>query len=97
MNQQQAIQTTNQYIRNSAVDAFTNVRLNSILLFLLAGGAVAPEFSTGIDFQASVEGNPDAPLLAYVADDGVYTFDTDVVLLYVPGRGVGQVAVNFDL
>ncbi|WP_276483550.1 hypothetical protein [Paraflavitalea pollutisoli] len=97
MTQQEAIQITQQYIRNSAVDAFTNVRLNSVLLFLLAGGGVAPEFATGEDFQTAITDNPDAPLLAYIAQDDIYAFDTDVVLMYVPGEGVGQVAVDFDL
>lgn len=78
----------------SAVDAFTNARMKTVLLSLLSAG-VTNAYATSEDFQAAIIANPDISIMAYIAQDNVYTGDQDVVLLHVPGRGVGQVAVDF--
>lgn len=94
MNKEQVISSIESYVRNSAIDAFTNLRLNSIQLTLANGGVLAV-FDTGEQFQQAVVDNPDTPIMGYVAQDNVYTFDEDVVLMRVPGRGVGQIAIEF--
>jgi hypothetical protein len=78
----------------SAVDAFTNARMKTVLLMLSTGSLVST-VETGVQFQQMIEDNPDLPIMAYVANDTVYTKDKDVVLWRIPGRGVGQVAIDF--
>lgn len=46
-------------------------------------------------FDDHVAANPDMPVIAYVERDDKYTGDVDVVLMRIPGRGVGQVAIDF--
>jgi len=90
------IAITKTFITKSAVDAFTNNRLNTVLLGLLSAG-VMPSYATAEDFDEAMAAYPDLPMMAYVENDTVYTKDTQVVLMFVPGKGVGQVAVNFEL
>lgn len=78
----------------SAVDAFTNARMKTILLALMSA-SVTNAYTTAEEFQAAITANPDISIMAFVAQDDIYTGDEDVVLLHVPGRGVGQVAVDF--
>lgn len=78
----------------SATDAFTNQRMKTILLMLTTGTLVSTQ-ETGEDFAELVADNPDLPILAYVANDTVYTNQQDVVLWRIPGRGIGQLAIDF--
>lgn len=78
----------------SAVDAFTNARMRTVLLMLSTGSLVST-VATGEEFEQLITDNPDLPIMAYVANDTVYTKDRDVVLWRIPGRGVGQVAIDF--
>lgn len=78
----------------SAVDAFTNARMKTVLLMLSTGSLVST-VATGIEFQQLIMDNPDLPIMAYVANDTIYTKSQDVVLWRIPGRGVGQVAIDF--
>lgn len=81
---------------NTAVNGFNNARMITVLKALVMGGLTG-DVQTGADFQQQVTDNPDTPFMAYIENDAVYTGDTEVVLLYLPGRGVAQVAVDFDL
>lgn len=74
------------YIRNSAVDAFTNLRLNSVLN-LLMNGSISVLYSTFTEFEAAYTASPDAQISAFVEDVGEYGF-YDVQLIYFPGVGV---------
>lgn len=93
MTNDEQIAFINQYF-GSAVDAFTNARMKTILLALSSGSIVA-SFATGAEFEQAITDSPDMALLAYVADDPVYTGGADVVLWRIPGRGVGQLAIDF--
>lgn len=79
---------------NTAVNAFNNDRMITVLLALLSAGVTAA-YDTAEEFQAAVAANPDISMMAFVAQDNIYTGDEDVVLINVPGQGVGQVAVDF--
>ena len=94
MTKEQAIAIINTRVKNSAVDAFTNASLNSVLLYLVSGG-ITTAYNTVEEFQAAIAATPDTIMMAFIAQDNVYTGDEDVVLINVPGQGVGQVAVDF--
>lgn len=79
---------------NTATDAFTNQRMKTMLL-QLANGTIVSNLETGVEFQQAVAANPDLAIMAYVANDTVYTKQRDVVLWRIPGRGVGQIAIDF--
>lgn len=84
----------NRWVRNSAIDAFTNERLNTVLQALI-NGALTNNYATYEDFAAAVTASPDAILIGFVAQDDELTGDENVVLMRVPGVGTGQLA--FDL
>lgn len=87
-------QYINTWVRNSAVDAFTNLRLNTILLALLASG-VPGKYATSADFDAAIAANPDATIIGFLAQDDEYTGEEDVILMRIPGRGIAQIAADF--
>lgn len=94
MTREEIIAKINSKVRNSAIDAFTDLQLNTILLAITKGSVVA-SVEEGTEFQQMIIDNPDIPIMAYVSDDTVYTKDKDVVLWRIPGRGIGQVAIDF--
>lgn len=94
MTNAELISFINTWIRNGAVDAFTNLRLNTVLLAIVNGG-MTNTYATYEDFQAAVIASPDAILIGFVAQDDTLTGDDNVVLMRVPGVGTGQLA--FDL
>lgn len=86
MTKEQLITNINRYVRNSAVDSYTDLRLNSILLAIVGGG-VSGYYATFEEFQAAYEASPDEALTAFVSDVSAYGFN-DVDLKYIPGVGV---------
>jgi len=53
MTKEELISFINTYVRNSAIDAFTNDRLNTILLGLAIGG-VTDHFDTYAEFKTAI-------------------------------------------
>lgn len=94
MTKQELISFIDAFVRNSANDSFTGLRLNTILKNVVAGG-IADDYASGEEFEQAIADNPDSPMLGYVEFDDVYTKDQDVVLLRIPGKGVAQVVVDF--
>lgn len=78
----------------TAVDAFTNARMKTILLALLSAGVIKA-YSSSADFDQAVADNPDTIIIGFVAQDTEYSGEDDAVLIRVPGRGIGQMAVDF--
>lgn len=94
MTNAELISFINQWVRNSAIDAFNDTRLNTVLLALV-NGALTNNYATYEDFAAAVTASPDAILIGFVTEDDELTGDENVVLMRVPGVGIGQLA--FDL
>lgn len=94
MTNAELISFINQWVRNSAIDAFNDTRLNTVLLALV-NGALTNNYATYEDFAAAITASPDAILIGFVAEDDELTGDENVVLMRVPGVGIGQLA--FDL
>lgn len=94
MTKEELIQQIEAYVRNSAVDSYTNLRLQSILLALTKGSIVST-METSAEFDEAIADNPTTPIMAYLADDPTYTGASDVVLWRIPGRGIGQLAIDF--
>ena len=73
----------NQWIRNSAVDAFTNSRLNTILLQLVTGG-ITDTFDNLAAFRQAILDNRAANQDWYMR---ARMDDTDDIYEYWPPRG----------
>lgn len=97
MTRAKLISMINSYVRNSAVDSYTNLRLNAILL-AITGSGVSAVYDTFDEFQAAYESDTATGLKAFVADAAEYGFQ-DVILEYLPGVGVmvGGLQLIIDL
>jgi len=86
LTKEELISKINTYVRNSAVDSYTNDRLNSILL-ALAGGASNEVFQTYTDFRAAYQADTTKSLKGFIISDDVY-FNNEVVYEFIPEVGV---------
>lgn len=86
MTQDELIVFIDKWIRNSAVDAFTNMRLNTILKQLTTGSGVVV-FDSYESFETLYTTFPDQQFVAIVTLDEKYGND-GVEYKYIPGLGV---------
>lgn len=81
MTREELISKITAYVRNSAIDSFTDLRLQSILLAIVGGG-VSAVYETSADFDVAIAANPDEYQKAYLVKG--YEGDRDVIYEYFP-------------